>query len=118
MNKDILDEKKFLNHFNDCFDILGEIIIEFKQSVPEILSKIENAIKEKNLSALTDSSHNIKGLCTHFFSFKAKDIAEELEGIETNKEFKKATFLFEELKIEMDKLLNYLDNFAINILAS
>ncbi|MBZ5493440.1 MAG: Hpt domain-containing protein [Acidobacteriia bacterium] len=79
LNSEHLDPDALWDRLHGDVTLLRELVDVFAAEVPEMLAKIEKAIKHGSPSDLEKASHKIKGSMLQFSAHRAANIALRLE---------------------------------------
>jgi signal transduction histidine kinase/CheY-like chemotaxis protein/HPt (histidine-containing phosphotransfer) domain-containing protein len=79
MEVEVVNIEKILFHFDGDEEILDSVILSFKQSYPQMLREIMNAIDSKDFSNIELKSHTLKSSLSLFFASELVELADRLE---------------------------------------
>lgn len=105
------DEIALEELFGEAQDIFFEILGDLKNSTPDMIHDIEQAVKNKNHKEIELTAHTLKGVLANFCALAAKNLAFELEVMgkdNSEGDFGEKLSLLRDL---MDELIKELENF-------
>ncbi len=95
-------------------DDLKEIVLNFIESSPETLKKINLALQDENADDLTLHAHTLKGSGANMGAIKLAEICAELENKGNQDVTTGLTANIAELKVELAKVNKSLQNLYLN----
>ncbi|NLH18475.1 MAG: hypothetical protein GX462_00260 [Thermotogaceae bacterium] len=105
------DIRNALTLLDDDTDELKELIRVAMRYLPEHLDAIGKSIIEQNGEQLGKAAHKIKGSFTSFAAKRCIELAVEMERAAGENDFVRAKPTFNTLKVETDRLIEYLRQF-------
>ena len=109
-NKDIFDFDEALDNVGGSVDFLRELAMVLIEDIPNTLNNLDIAIKEKDPLAIKISAHTLKGSVSNLSAKKAAGIAMNIEQRAMQNQLADMEDLFEELKLEVSRLVDCLEN--------
>ena len=109
---DYINIRELRERLDGDIDLLKELVEIFAEDVPNLLDNIEDAIKKDDAELLRKTTHKLKGSISNFSPKKSYDYIIELENIAKTKELSKAKIVLNQLKVEIDYLVNSLTELA------
>lgn len=106
------DEIKALKHLDGDKELLADMIILFLEEMPQLLTQLNQAYNQNDLSELANVAHTIKGSVGHFCADTASDYASQLERAARNNELSDYQQMIDILLYETKSLL---ENMATHI---
>ncbi len=106
--EDYINIKDISDRLDGDFDLFSELSDLFFEDTNTILSKIENAILERNPEKIRKNAHTLKGSVSNFSAPKAFEAAMKLENIGKNNDLENADSAFIDLKNEIVNLVEAL----------
>ena len=103
--REIFQKKKFLDRFKGFEDVAMETAETFVKAASDMLSKIEEALRKSDLSALEISAHTLKGAVSNFYAGPSTKLAAKLEAMAKNNEIQGADVVCTELAFEVKRLV-------------
>lgn len=108
MNTEVMNTESFLLNFKGVESVAISIIDLFLEKSDFFLEGIAKSISEKNPKNLELSAHTLKGAVATFQAERCHSLAYEIEKIGKAQSINGALDNFEELRIEVNKLNDYL----------
>ncbi|MFH1733639.1 MAG: response regulator [bacterium] len=101
-----------LDNFSGDRELLLEIAEIFLETHTELITSIQSAIDQNDATTLDQAAHSLKGAVSNFGLQEATEAAFKLEQMGREGNLEGAAFQFDQLKIEIDKVVRLLEGFA------
>lgn len=108
-NEKLLDLDFFIQSINNNKILYKKLIKYFIENVPNQIENLETEIKNKNFARIEKISHKLKSEIGNFGAQKAYNLITKINQQSRLQKLEKIDELFEELKIELKKVLQYLE---------
>ncbi|ERP31169.1 ATP-binding protein [Chitinivibrio alkaliphilus] len=79
MQSDILNVDDILDNLMNDYDILRDILEEFLNSIPGLVTALEEGVRAGNMQVVDDMAHSIKGAARNIGAERLGDVSYELE---------------------------------------
>ena len=106
------DRNLYLANAGVLEDFAKETVLSFLETLPKLTTDIEMAITSKNASELEFAAHSLKGAISHFYAEPSRLLCWKLEQMGHGKDFDGMKKTFCDLKMELDRLVQALKEFA------
>jgi HPt (histidine-containing phosphotransfer) domain-containing protein len=108
------DKEKLNEYFSDEKDILGELIVDFFEELPVMLSPIKESIESEDMDKMQISAHTLKGAVSNFFAPNCVAFSHDLEKMGKDKSFnlEVASETYDKLEGSLQRLEGELKSFA------
>lgn len=107
------DRNAFLANFHGMEDLAIQTINSFLSTLPSVVSALEIAIQNRNAIDVELNAHTIKGVVSNFFAEPSRILALQLEQMGSANNLEQAEKLFMQLKDELQKLTEALNQETI-----
>ncbi len=101
----IIDVPELIERLDNDFELYLELLDLFINDSASLISRIENAIINRDSEALRKAAHTLKGAVANFSAPAAYDAASILEKTGKSKELTNAEAQFLKLKTEIDSVI-------------
>jgi PAS domain S-box-containing protein len=113
----VFNREEALERIEGDEELLNEIVGLYLDDCPEIVFRIEEAVKGEDSESLERAAHNLKGALKNLGADASSEIAEELERCGRERDLGGVKDLYERLKIELEHLKEELGAYQ-NLIAS
>lgn len=103
-----------LPRFGDDYDFFKTMLVEFIKNLPERISKLDEAIVQKDIKSVTRLAHNLKGAAANFSAEGIRSAASEIEMNGFKEDISQANNYLLKIKDEIPKLEGYYTNLITN----
>jgi two-component system sensor histidine kinase/response regulator len=104
------DEAAVLARVEGSRELLAELIKAFVGECPELMAQVREAIEHRDAAALARAAHALKGAACNLTDKAAFRITVDLEGLARARDLSTADLVFQELELEMARLVKALLN--------
>lgn len=105
----IFDYNKLLEAAAGDEDLVRELVGIFIDECPELLARIEMAVRDNKPRLLHEAAHTLKGPLSSMGAYAALDQVVALETMGINEDLHKADIAFKKLKDMINELVNELN---------
>lgn len=106
---EVIDKDEVMERVDGDIELLMEMIELFITDYPKLMSKIKNAIIQKDSRELERNAHTIKGSVGNFAADSVYGIALSLEIMGRNDDMTDAEEAYAKLEREMERLIQAFD---------
>ncbi len=110
IDKDVFNIDSLMEIVGGSDELITELIILYIKNLPNLLSKIKEAIDESDSKKLEFNAHSLKGMSLNLSAKKVSGLSLELEKIGRSKDLSHAAEIFEKLDKESEKLKRVLNS--------
>jgi CheY-like chemotaxis protein len=103
----VFTKERLLSNYGDE-DLLKWLVTLFLDQLPELISEMDAALREKNLDSLGRTAHSLKGSVSNFGAKNARQLAENLQSAATNGDLEAAAATALQLKAELKGVIEVL----------
>jgi CheY-like chemotaxis protein len=96
-----------LPRFGDDPDFFKTMLGQFCKNLPERITKLEEAISQSDILAVTRLAHNLKGAASNFSAEGVRSAASEIEMNGFNNDISRANEFLDIIKDELPKIERY-----------
>lgn len=107
------DKKAFLVSFEGMEALAKETVQSFLAILPILVATIEIAVRSRNAADLEQAAHSLKGSVSNFYAEPSRLLLWQLEQLGHGMVTPQADDVFEELKLELERLSADLKKFSI-----
>lgn len=108
----LFDKDEILKKFDGEKEFLSELVKVFTNDIPEQLSRIKEAVENRNSKDLEKSAHKLKGAIANFVEKAAFDTALKLEMMGRGNRLDGVKETYDTLANEVECLVNELKEFV------
>jgi signal transduction histidine kinase/DNA-binding response OmpR family regulator/HPt (histidine-containing phosphotransfer) domain-containing protein len=108
VSEDIIDHAAFLSFVDGDEWFMHDVLSLFRETCPELLDDIDDAIRRSDAAALSGAAHSLKGGLSSIFARRAAEAAAHLEELAEKGDLANAAIAFASLRDEVDRLIESL----------
>ncbi len=108
----VFDKDEILKRFDGDEEFLTELVEIFTNDIPEQLSRIKEAVDNRNSKGLEKSAHKLKGAVSNFVENAAFETALTLEMMGKECRLNGVEEVYDTLVKEIERLVNALKEFV------
>jgi len=110
IDKDVFNIDSLLEIVGGSDELIAELIILYMKNLPNLVSKIKEAIDERDSKKLEFNAHSLKGMSLNLSAKTVANLSLELEKIGRSKDISHAAEIFAKLDQESEKLKKVLNS--------
>ena len=109
--KEPIDMKEIMEILDDDKELLIECFDELLNSMPQTLTEIKSAVKQRDASSLDEAAHKLKGSLKYIAAGTAADVAYQLEIMGKEENLSLADKTFSTLCEECEKVKDFMEQY-------
>jgi two-component system, sensor histidine kinase and response regulator len=106
----ILDEQELFAHVDGDKQLLDELFELFREDYPVLLSRLHDAVRQRDWAGMREAAHAIKGSVANFAANTAVETAQKLEIMEIGDDTRQVEETVSRLENELQRLRRVLES--------